>query len=131
MLAAGFRTKGINSAATAGLVQKNAIPVGQLGKCQGLASGVEVLNEFVFAQSFENDFGFFLKVKLTDQTHANQVAGFELHRQAAARSTTMVAQLLVKFDPGFKIIHVGGFFGVFHRASLTVFRRQVLRLVRR
>ncbi len=81
----------VNCAAAAGLVQINAIPVGHLGKSQGLASGVEVLNKFVFAQSFENDLGAFLKVKLTDQAHTNQVAGFDLHRQTAARSTTMVA----------------------------------------
>ena len=127
MLAAGFRTKGVNGAAAAGLVQINAIPVGHLGKSQGLASGVEVLNDFVFAQSLENDLGVFLKVKLTDQAHANQVAGFDLHRQAAARSTTLVAQLLVIFDPCFKVVHVGGFVGYFHRACLTIYRMQVLR----
>ena len=73
MLAAGFGTKGVNGAAVADLVQKNAISVGHLGKCQSFASGVEVLNEFVFAQLFEKDLGFFLKVKLIDQAHANQV----------------------------------------------------------
>ncbi len=121
VLAASLRTKIVNGAAAADWVQKNTIPVGHLGKSQGLASGVEVLDEFFFAQSLENYLGGFLKVKLTDQAHANQVAGFHLHRQAAARSTTMVAQLLVKFDPGFKIVHVGGFVGDFHRALLTLY----------
>jgi len=120
MLAAGFGTKVVNGAAATGLVQENAIPVGHLGKGQGLGSGVEVLDEFVFAQSFENDLGVFLKVKLIDQAHANQIAGFDFHRQAAARSTTMVAQLLMKFYPGFEIVHVGGFAGYFHNASLAI-----------
>ncbi len=101
MLAAGFRTKGVNGAAAAGLVQINAVPVCHLGESQSLASGVEVLDDFVFAQSLENDLGVFLKVKLADQAHANQVAGFDLHRQTAARSPTVVAQVLVIFDPGF------------------------------
>lgn len=123
MLPTGFRTKGVNRATAVGLVQINTIPVGHLGKSQGLAFGVEVLDDFFFAQSLENGLGRFLKVKLTDQAHANQVAGFDLHRQAAARSTTMVAQLLAKFDPGFKIVHVGGFAGDFHRTILTLLIR--------
>ena len=122
MLSAGFRTKGVNGAAAAGLVQINAIPVGHLGKSQGLASGVEVLNDFVFAQSLENDLGVFLKVKLTDQAHANQVTGFYFNRQAAAGSTTVVAQFLVIFDPGFQIVHVGWHAGYFHKASLAFYK---------
>lgn len=130
MQTAGLGSLVVNGATAAFLIQINAVPVGHLRKGQGLGSGVEVLNDFVFSQPLENDLGVFLKVKFTDQSHANQVAGFDFHRQTATCSPTVTAQLLVKLDPRFKILHVGGFAGDFHRAFLTVDGVQILRQIR-
>ncbi len=109
MLAASLRTKIVNGAAAADWVQIKTVSVGHLGKSQGLASGMEVLHNPFFVQSLENDLGVFLKVKLIDQAHANQITGFDLDRQAATCAPAVVAKLLAEFDPGFEVVDVGWF----------------------
>lgn len=106
VIAAGGRTPSVDSAAAAGLVEKDTIVVSMAGEGKDFVLEIEMIDQSGFFQPFGELLGWFRGLEGINELHANKILNAHFHRQAAADRAAVFAQPFAVFDPGRRAVDV-------------------------
>lgn len=108
MISASLRAEFIDGTSSIGLVEVEAVAVGQSAQSEDRCLGMKMLDNTFFLKSFCDFLGRLFQFKGIDQLHPDKVLAIYFNRQAAAGTHALFAETWLIFYPGIEVVCIMG-----------------------